>query len=210
MMPGHDPTKPRSGHNRRDFLRGSGIAAASAVLTAPVALAVAEAREVLDDGPKVLSGEMPITLQVNGHEMTCKIEPRSTLLDTLRHRLDVTGPKRVCDRGSCGACTVILDGDTIYSCTTLAVSCQGHDIKTVESFDTSDKGVPHAFHQNDGLMCGYCTPGFVTACKAMLDKNPNPTMEEVRKGLDGNICRCGTYVGVIDAALAAAKAMKGA
>ena len=210
MMPGHDPTKPQPGHNRRDFLRGSGIAAASAVLTAPVALAVEEAREALQDGPKVLSGEMPITLKVNGHEMSCKIEPRSTLLDTLRNRLDVTGPKRVCDRASCGACTVILDGDTVYSCTTLAVSCQGHDIQTVESFDTGEKGVPHAFHQNDGLMCGYCTPGFVTACKAMLDKNPNPTMEEVRKGLDGNICRCGTYVGVIDAALAAAKAMKGA
>lgn len=209
-MPGHDPTKPRPGHNRRDFLRGSGIAAASAVLTAPVALAVEEAREAIQDGPKVLSGEMPITLKVNGHEMSCKIEPRSTLLDTLRHRLDVTGPKRVCDRSSCGACTVILDGDTVYSCTTLAVSCEGRDIQTVESFDTGEKGVPHAFHQNDGLMCGYCTPGFVTACKAMLDKNPNPTMEEVRKGLDGNICRCGTYVGVIDAALAAAKAMKGA
>jgi xanthine dehydrogenase YagT iron-sulfur-binding subunit len=209
-MPGNDPTKPRPGHNRRDFLRGSGIAAASAVLTAPVALAVEEAREAFDDGPKVLSGEMPITLLVNGQEMSCKIEPRSTLLDTLRNRLDVTGPKRVCDRGSCGACTVILDGDTVYSCTTLAVSCQGHDIKTVESFDTGEKGVPHAFHQNDGLMCGYCTPGFVTACKAMLDKNPNPTKDEVRKGLDGNICRCGTYVGVIDAALAAAKAMKGA
>ncbi len=83
-------------------------------------------------------------------------------------------------------------------------------IETLESFDTSEKGVPHAFHQNDALMCGYCTPGFVTACKAMLDKNPNPTLEEVRKGLDGNICRCGTYIGVLQAALDAAKAMKGA
>lgn len=209
-MPEHDPTKPRPGHNRRDFFRGTGIAAASAVLTAPVAKAVEEAREALDDGPKVLSGEMPVTLKVNGQEMTCKIEPRSTLLDTLRHRLDVTGPKRVCDRASCGACTVILDGETVYSCTTLAVSCQGHDIQTLESFDTGEKGVPHAFHQNDGLMCGYCTPGFVTACKNLLDKNPNPTKEEICRGLDGNICRCGTYVGVIDAAMAAAKAMKGA
>jgi xanthine dehydrogenase YagT iron-sulfur-binding subunit len=209
-MAEHDPTKQRTGHSRRDFLRGSGIAAATAVLAAPVADAAEEVATALQDGPKVLSGEIPVTLQVNGHEMTCKIEPRSTLLDTLRHRLDVTGPKRVCDRASCGACTVILNGDTVYSCTTLAVSCQGAKIETLESFDTSEKGVPHAFHQNDGLMCGYCTPGFVTACKAMLDKNPNPSPAEIRRGLDGNICRCGTYVGVIDAAMAAAKAMKGA
>jgi xanthine dehydrogenase YagT iron-sulfur-binding subunit len=128
----------------------------------------------------------------------------------LRNRLDVTGPKRVCDRASCGACTTIVDGAAVYSCTTLAVTCQGKSIETLESFDTGEKGVPHAFHQNDALMCGYCTPGFVTACKALLDKNPNPTLEEVRKGLDGNICRCGTYIGVLQAALDAAKAMKGA
>ncbi len=210
-MPEHDPTKPRPGTSRRDFLRGSGLAAASAVLTAPAIAALDEAKAAAaDEGPKVLSGEVPITLQVNGHEMSCKVEPRSTLLDTLRHRLDVTGPKRVCDRASCGACTVIVDVDTVYSCTTLAVSCQGHEIRTLESFDTGSTGVPHAFHQHDGLMCGYCTPGFVTACKAMLEKNPNPTIEEAKRGLDGNICRCGTYVGVLEAALAAAKAMKGA
>jgi len=209
-MPEHDRSKPRSGASRRDFLRGSGIAAATAVLTAPVANAIENAHAAQDEGAKVLSGEMPVSLKVNGHEMSCKIEPRSTLLDTLRNRLDVTGPKRVCDRASCGACTVILDGDPVYSCTTLAVACQGHEITTLESFDTGEKGVPHAFVQHDGLMCGYCTPGFVTACKAMLDKNPNPTLDEVKRGLDGNICRCGTYVGVIEAALAAAKAMKGA
>jgi len=105
---------------------------------------------------------------------------------------------------------VIIDGDPVYSCTTLAVSCQGKSIETLESFDTGERGVPYAFTQNDGLMCGYCTPGFVTSCKALLDKNPNPTLEEVRKGLDGNICRCGTYIGVMQAALAAAKAIKGA
>ncbi|MDB5351204.1 MAG: cutS [Planctomycetota bacterium] len=208
-MAEHDPTKPRPGTSRRDFLRGSGLAAATAVLTAPAVAALDEAKAAaVEDGPKVLSGELPITLQVNGHEMSCKVEPRSTLLDTLRHRLDVTGPKRVCDRGSCGACTVIVDGDTVYSCTTLAVSCQGHEIRTLESFDTGATGVPHAFHQHDALMCGYCTPGFVTACKAMLEKNPNPTIEEAKRGLDGNICRCGTYVGVLEAAMAAAKAMK--
>lgn len=207
-MAEHDPTSSRPGHSRRDFLRGSGLAAATAVLTSPVADALVEAKPV-QDGPKVLSGEVDLSLQVNGHEMSCKVEPRSTLLDTLRHRLDVTGPKRVCDRASCGACTVILDGDPVYSCTTLAVSCQGHEIRTIESFSTGEDGVPHAFHQHDGLMCGYCTPGFVTACQALIEKNPNPTIEDAKKALDGNICRCGTYIGVLEAALAAAKASKG-
>ena len=205
------PRKPGGppGHSRRDFLRGSGVAAATAVLAGQATLAVDEA-EAQEAATKVLSGTVEITLKVNGQDRSCTVEPRSTLLDTLRHRLDVTGPKRVCDRGSCGACTAIIDGDPVYSCTTLAVSCQGKSIETLESFDTGEKGVPHAFHEHDALMCGYCTPGFVTSCKALLDKNPNPTLEEVKKGIEGNICRCGTYIGVLNAALAAAKAMKGA
>jgi len=207
----HDPKKPgvASGHSRRDFLRGSSVAAATAVLTGQATLALDEAQAAQGE-PKVLAGTVDITLKVNGQDRPCAVEPRSTLLDVLRHRLDVTGPKRVCDRASCGACTAIIDGDPVYSCTTLAVSCQGKTIETLESFDTGEHGVPYAFHQNDALQCGYCTPGFVTACKALLDKNPNPTLDEVRKGLDGNICRCGTYIGVMQAALAAAKAMKGA
>jgi xanthine dehydrogenase YagT iron-sulfur-binding subunit len=198
--------------SRRDFLRGSGLAAATAVLTGQTAAALdAEAKaQSAEEGPKVLSGTVEITLKINGQDQKVRVEPRSTLLDTLRNRLNVTGPKRVCDRASCGACTTIVDGVPIYSCTTLAVACQGQSIETLESFDTSEKGVPYAFHQNDGLMCGYCTPGFVTACKALLEKNPSPTLEEVRKGLDGNICRCGTYIGVLRAALDAAKARKGA
>ena len=205
------PKKPGAtdGSNRRDFLRGSGVAAATAVLTGQATLTLEEAKAAQAE-PKLLAGAVEITLKVNGKDRSCSVEPRSTLLDTLRHRLDVTGPKRVCDRGSCGACTTIVEGEPIYSCTTLAVSCQGKAIETLESFDTGEHGVPHAFHQNDGLMCGYCTPGFVTACKAFLDKNPGATSAEIRKGLEGNICRCGTYVGVLAAAEAVAKTMKGA
>ena len=205
------PKGAPSGHNRRDFLRGSGLAAASAVLTGTATAALDEAKAAAAESePRLLSGQVKLTLHVNGEARQTTVEPRSTLLDTLRNRLDVTGPKRVCDRASCGACTAIVDGAPIYSCTTLAVSCQGKKIETLESFDTGENSIPHAFHQHDGLMCGYCTPGFVTACKALLDQNPNPTLEEVKRGIDGNICRCGTYVGVLEAALAAAKAMKGA
>ncbi|MFM1801216.1 MAG: Carbon monoxide dehydrogenase small chain [Planctomycetota bacterium] len=196
--------------NRRDFLRGSGMAAATAVITQSTQVGMDEAQAELlaTQEITVASGTLDVTLQVNGKTMKAAAEPRSTLLDVLRHRLDVTGPKRVCDRASCGACTVLIDGQAVYSCTTLAIAAQGKEIRTLESFDTGPSGVPHAFHQNDGLMCGYCTPGFVTACQALLEKNPNPTLEEVQKGLDGNICRCGTYVGVVKAALEAAKAIK--
>ncbi|PYR57224.1 MAG: hypothetical protein DMF85_14315 [Acidobacteria bacterium] len=148
-------------------------------------------------------GAVPITLNINGQTHRLDVEPRVTLLDALRNRLNITGVKRVCDRGSCGACTMIVDGRTIYACSTLAIEMQGKKIRTVDGLTqgTVLHPVQQAFYDHDGLMCGFCTPGFVTAAAALLEKNPNPTPEQARRALDGNICRCGTYVRVLEATL---------
>jgi xanthine dehydrogenase YagT iron-sulfur-binding subunit len=152
-------------------------------------------------------GKVPIKLTINGKAQTVEVEPRVTLLDALRNDLDVTGAKRVCDRGTCGACTMIVDGKPVYSCTTLAIEAQGKSITTVEGLMQGDKLHPlqQAFIDNDAQQCGFCTPGFVVACKAFLDKNPNPTPEQIQRGLGGNLCRCGTYMGVRAAVAQAAK-----
>jgi len=122
-----------------------------------------------------------------------------------RNRADLTGNKRVCDRGACGACTMIVDGRTVYSCSTLAIEVQGKQIRTVDGLANGNTlhPVQQAFVDQDGLMCGFCTPGFVMATVALLERTPNPTVEQARKGLDGNICRCGTFVRIMEAALKA-------
>jgi len=199
-----EEARPGAGFSRRGFLRGTGLA--SGALGAGL-LEQAEAQST----PAVISGEVPVTLTINGKPHTLRIEPRVTLCDALRERLELTGAKRVCDRGTCGACTVIVDGRAMYSCTVLAIDVQGKQIQTVEGLTASAR--PHpivpAFANNDGLQCGYCTPGFVVASKAFLDRNPNPTYEQVKAGLGGNLCRCGTYVGIRQAVLEAAKELRG-
>jgi len=153
------------------------------------------------DVPALGPGHVALTLDVNGKEMKTSVEPRYTLLDTLRHYLDVTGCKRVCDRGSCGACTVLIDGKPVYSCTMLAVEAQGKKITTAEALVEGDKiaRVPTAFVKHDAQQCGFCTPGFVVAMHAVFQANPKPTPEQVEEGLCGNICRCGTYEQMRDA-----------
>jgi xanthine dehydrogenase YagT iron-sulfur-binding subunit len=133
--------------------------------------------------------------------MSTTVEPRVTLLDALRNYLDVTGCKRVCDRGTCGACTVMLDGKPVYSCSMLALEAQGKPIRTAESLAAGAKldDVPAAFVRHDAQQCGFCTPGFVVAMRAVLDQNPKATPAEVERGLAGNICRCGTYEQMRDA-----------
>jgi aerobic-type carbon monoxide dehydrogenase small subunit (CoxS/CutS family) len=128
-----------------------------------------------------------------------------TLLDALRMRADLTGNKRGCDRGTCGACTMLVDGRPVYSCSTLAIEVQGKQIRTVDGLASGAAlhPVQQAFCDIDALMCGFCTPGFVVATVALLEKHPNATPEQMRKGLDGNICRCGTFVRILEAANAA-------
>ena len=193
--------------SRRDFLKGASVAVSGGLLVTEAQAAPKAPGAEAVAGP----GRVAISLKINGKPQKVNVEPRVTLLDALRDYLDITGAKKVCDRGVCGACTVIMDGKPVYACNLLAIQAEGHDIVTVESLSHGDQLHPvmTAFIEHDGQQCGFCTPGFVVACKAFLDKHPNPTMDEIEDGLGGNLCRCGTYAGIRPAVLAAAKAMKG-
>ena len=202
-----DSETPRkgSGFSRRGFLQGVGVSggALGSGILAPEAQAQTPAG--------VIAGETPITLTINGKPFKTTVEPRMTLLDVMRNNLDLTAAKRVCDRGTCGACTVIMDNKAVYACTVLAIDAQGHQIQSLEGLSNGKTRHPiiDAFVNNDAQQCGYCTPGFVMASKAFLDRNPSPTYEQVKSGLGGNLCRCGTYVGVRKAVLEASKAKGG-
>ncbi|MCI0641109.1 MAG: (2Fe-2S)-binding protein [Gemmataceae bacterium] len=195
-------TKETTGLSRRQFLKGSGAAAAATALgTAAAPGALAAQAPAAQPVPGMGPAGVKITLQVNGRKMSSTVEPRVTLLDALRNYLDVTGCKRVCDRGTCGACTVLLDNKPVYACSMLALEAQGKEIRTAESLVQGAKldAVPAAFVRFDAQQCGFCTPGFVVAMKAVLEQNPKATPAEVEKGLAGNICRCGTYEQMRDA-----------
>jgi xanthine dehydrogenase YagT iron-sulfur-binding subunit len=207
-----DETALGSALSRRDFLK---LGAATAVVPAIIG------PKMLDVGGKELPvygpGKVPVSLTVNGNQLSAELEPNITLLDALRDRFSLTGAKRVCDRGECGACTVLMDGRAVYACQILAIDAQGKQITTVESLvvengdgvnggAVSGQGwklhpIQQAFVDNDAQQCGFCTPGFVLASKELIDKHPRPTPEQVIHGLSGNYCRCGTYNG-LKAALA--------
>ena len=202
---------PPGGISRRDFLRGG--AAAGALGSAGMLVSeIAEAAKkkpaaAVPDGMEVFGpGPVPIRLRVNDQRYDLKVEPRATLLDVLREELEFTGAKRVCDRGTCGACTVILNGKAVYACSQLAIDVQRQPIETIEGLARPGRLHPlsAAFVEHDAQQCGFCTPGFVMAAKALLDQTPSPTLKDVLHGLSGNFCRCGTYAGMRQAVLAAA------
>jgi xanthine dehydrogenase YagT iron-sulfur-binding subunit len=186
----------QKGLSRRTFLKTTGAAVSAGVVSG----AAAEMLRAQTPPKKIVGpGEVPITLRINGTARN------------LSDRLDLTGAKKVCDRGTCGSCTVLVDGKAMYSCSMLAIEAQGREILTIEGL--APEGELHpisaAFVENDAQQCGFCTPGFVMACKAFLDKNPNPTEAQAKRALGGNLCRCGTYIGVRAAVLDAAARMKG-
>jgi xanthine dehydrogenase YagT iron-sulfur-binding subunit len=181
------------GVSRRDFLKISGMSITLPLVTDPK-LAMAAGEQLPVHGP----GKVPMEFSINGTRLKADLEPRVTLLDTLRDQFELTGAKRVCDRGECGACTVLLDNKPVYSCSVLAIEAQRKPITTVESLMQGGKLHPmqQALVDNDASQCGFCTPGFVVACKAFLDRHPHPNADDIRHGLSGNLCRCGTYDGI--------------
>lgn len=149
---------------------------------------------------------VPVRLRVNGHEMQVYVEPQDTLLAVLREELGLTGTKYGCGAGNCGACTVILDGNTAYACMTLAIDCEGREVRTIEGLTQGGHlhPVQAAFIEHDGYQCGYCTPGQIMSAVALLEQNPQPSEAEVRHEMTGNLCRCGAYPNIVRAVLAAA------
>ncbi|MDQ7052738.1 MAG: (2Fe-2S)-binding protein [candidate division KSB1 bacterium] len=197
--------------SRRSFLKGMGSGILStATLTTGGLLSKEAAARILGPEGEAIRGRTTITLTVNGRAHRLAVEPRTTLLSALRDRLNLTGPKEGCDRGHCGACTVLMDGKAVLACMTLAVDARGKTITTVEGLAKGDELSPvqKAFVEKDGLMCGFCTPGLVVAATALLQENPNPTLDDIKDGLAGNLCRCGTYPKVFEAVQTAAKSMR--
>jgi aerobic-type carbon monoxide dehydrogenase small subunit (CoxS/CutS family) len=193
---------PTQGFSRRTFLKTVGLGAAA---TGFVGAAGEDARAAQ---PTILGPDpVPLSLTVNGRVQTITVEPRVTLLRALRNHLGLTGAKEVCERGACGGCTVLLDGAPICACLLLAVDAVGHEITTVEGLGAPDQLSPvqAAFVECDALQCGFCTPGFVVASTALLRQNPHPSLEEIKAGLAGNLCRCGTYGRIFEAVQRAAQ-----
>jgi len=200
---------PKNGMSRRKFLKGVGVSGGVLGTGMLSGTLVQEGFAAADTSTKVLGPQaVPIEFTVNGERRSTRVQPRVTLLEALRDHMDLTGAKRVCDRGSCGACTVILDGSAVYSCSVLAIEAQGKVIQTVEGLATASglHPVQAAFVENDAQQCGFCTSGFVMAIKAMLDKHPAPTPEQIRMGIGGNLCRCGTHTRIVRAVLRASGA----
>ena len=197
---------PKKGFSRRSFIRGAGLSTAGSVLLTTNALAF-EFEEGFSEGKEFGPEASIIQLKVNGMVESLSVEPRTTLASALRDHLELTGTKVVCDRGSCSACTVYLDGMPVNACMMSVFDVGDKEITTIEGVAKNGKlhPVQEAFIEHDASQCGYCTPGMVMSCAHLLENNPNPTLEDVKSATRGNLCRCGTYPHVFKATLAAAK-----
>jgi aerobic-type carbon monoxide dehydrogenase small subunit (CoxS/CutS family) len=198
--------RKRKTFTRRDFLKGFGGGALSATVV-PQLLAQDIDSLRTKKGNIPLYSKKQISLTVNGKKFSLVVEPRETLLHVLRERLNLTGTKMTCARGECGGCTVLLDESPVYSCLCLAVRADGKKITTIEGLETKEKlhPVQQAFIEKDGYQCGFCTPGFIISSVALLNKNKNPTLEETKIALSGNLCRCGNYSKIYEAVSAVSK-----
>jgi xanthine dehydrogenase YagT iron-sulfur-binding subunit len=191
----------RSGLSRRGFLASAGLGA--------VGLAAAGGEPAAAAPPATVAAgdRVPVTLAINGRPHRLLVEPRWSLSHVLREELGLTGTKVGCDRGECGACTVLVDGRPRYACLTLALEAEGHEITTLEGLLVGEElgPVQRAFVENDAFQCGYCTPGQIVAVEGLLRENADPTIEEIRQGVAGNLCRCGAYPNIFRAARRAAE-----
>lgn len=201
--------KSKKGISRRGFLRGAGLTTAGTMLLSYDILAF-EAKDAIGKGTMVGIKGIEIKMKVNGVMQTLEVEPRTTLANALRDKLGLTGTKIGCDRGSCSACTVFVDGKPVNSCMTLALDIGDKEVTTIEGIANGNElhPVQEAFIEHDATQCGYCTPGLVMSCVHLLENNANPSLNDVKHATRGNLCRCGTYPHVFKAALSAAKKMK--
>lgn len=195
--------EPAGGTTRRHFLKSAGLAPA-VVAGLDVLHEVTYAQAELGRGCPVGPEKVPTKLRINGQVHAVEIEPRATLAEVLRDDLHMTGTKVVCDRGACSACTVMLEKTPVCSCMTLAIDVGQRNIRTIEGLAEADNMHPlqAAFVAHDALQCGFCTSGMVMSCAALLERNPSPTVTDVKTAISGNICRCGTYPKVLEAVLA--------
>jgi xanthine dehydrogenase YagT iron-sulfur-binding subunit len=198
---------PKIKFSRRGFLKGAGVTAATTVIETANALA----REAKDSNKVQGPEALPVKLHINGREHSVVIEPRDTLAQTLRDNIGLTGTKVVCDRGSCSACTVWIDKTPALACMTLSIDTAGRQITTIEGLSHGDTMHPvqAAFVKHDAMQCGFCTPGMVMSCAALLERNPTPNLSDVKHAVSGNLCRCGTYPKVFAATLDVAQQRAG-
>ena len=193
---------PKIVFTRRGFLKGAGVTAATTVMESAHAV-TREARDAAHGASLAGPDAVAVKLRINGQEHAVSIEPRYTLAETLRDNLGLTGTKVVCDRGSCSACTVWIDKVPALACMTLAIDAVGREVTTIEGLSNGDvmHPVQAAFVKHDAMQCGFCTPGMVMSCAALLERMPDPKLADVKHAVSGNLCRCGTYPKVFAATL---------